>query len=346
MFAIIKSLSCVVKFMTKFKKTICILLTVITVSLCFSSCTAKGKSIHFYYPFSGQVNSFDPQVASTSDEFLIIENSYEGLIRVNDDGTVVPAAAERWEISADKKTYTFYLRQNAVWHVNKEVKEKLGEKYAPAVTADDFVFALERAVSPQTQAPLYPTVASIVNAPAVYSGKKEASSLGVSALDDYTLQINLSAEDPAFLSTLATAVAMPCNREFFSYTGGRYGLELEYTLSNGQFYVANILDTSYLLDSNDSYNGNDKPVVSDLTFNIDTDDANIADKLETGYYDAAFINGTDLNGVDSTSKTYGYGYGYGYGYYGYGYGYYCDDEKRSTWKRYKHKLKKLFKKRK
>lgn len=53
-----------------------------------------------------------------------------------------------------------------------------------------------------------------------------------------------------------------------------------------------------------------------------------------------------LNGVDSTSKTYGYGYGYGYGYYGYGYGYYCDDEKRSTWKRYKHKLKKLFKKRK
>jgi len=69
--------------------------------------------------------------------------------------------------------------------------------------------------------------------------------------------------------------------------------------------------------------------------------------IEKLYEDKKFHNMCIvLNGVDATSKTYGYGYGYGYGYYGYGYGYYCDDEKRSKWKKYKHKLKKLFRKHK
>lgn len=288
--------------MQKFKKFSALIMCFILTAVMLSSCTAKGTSIHFYYPFGGDVNSFDPQIASTSDEFIIIENSFEGLVRVNDDKSVVPAAAERWEISNDRKTYTFYLRQGAKWHINKAVKEKLGDDFSLDVTANDFVFALQRAVSPETEAPLYSTVSVIKNAPDIFKGKKDVSSLGVKALDNYTLQIQLTDADESFLNTLSTAVAMPCNRDFFNYTGGRYGLGLEYTISNGQFYVSNILDSSYLLDKNDDYNGEDKAKISDLTFCIDKDEENIAEKLGTRYYDAAFINGTDSLRYGENSK--------------------------------------------
>lgn len=288
--------------MQKIKKICALILCLTFAVFMLSSCTVKGSSIHFYYPFGGEVNSFDPQIASTSDEFLIIENSFEGLVRVNDDNSVVPAAAERWEISSDGKTYTFYLRKGAKWHIGKSVKEKLGEDFSLDVTANDFVFALQRAVSPETEAPLYSTVSVIKNAPDIFKGKKDSSSLGVTAVDDYTLRIQLTDPDESFLNTLSTAVAMPCNEDFFNYTGGRYGLGLEHTISNGQFFVSNILDSSYLLDKNDDYNGENPAKISDLTFCIDKNEENIAEKLGTRYYDAAFINGTDSLRYGENSK--------------------------------------------
>ena len=49
----------------------------------FSGCSSNSGKIDFIYPFSGKVSSFDPQVAKTADEFLIVENCFEGLVRVN-----------------------------------------------------------------------------------------------------------------------------------------------------------------------------------------------------------------------------------------------------------------------
>ena len=59
---------------------------------------------------------------------------------------------------------------------------------------------------------------NIVNASKIHSGKLSSNKLGVKALDDYTLEINLKSADDGFLNVLATAVAMPCNKEFFYNT--------------------------------------------------------------------------------------------------------------------------------
>lgn len=289
-----------------FKRTICVALAVIFVAAMFSSCSGKDKIIDFIYPFSADVNSFDPQVASTSDEFLIIENTFEGLIRMDDEGNIQKGVAESWDISKNGLTYTFKLKEGLKWNIDTEKYtegekagqfkderlEMLGGEFNPDITAHDFVFALQRAASPETQCPLFSTIAAIKNAPAVFSGKMKPSALGVKATDDYTLEIQLAYPDSAFMETLTSAVAMPCNEEFFNATKGRYGLLTKYTLFNGQFYLSQILESSYLLKKNEFYLGEFPASASELTLKISDEEDDTVKNLLSGYYDAAFIKGS------------------------------------------------------
>lgn len=296
------------------KKIISILLSVTIIACLFSGCGSKEESYDFIYPFTADVNSYDPQVASTSDEFLIIENCFEGLIRINDDGEIIPAMAEKWSISPDGLTYTFNIKKGMRWDIKTdkyktgdkagEFKDSrlrmLGKEFNPEITANDFVFALRRAADPNTSSPLFSSIACIKNANAIHNKKMKANALGVKAVDNYTLEIKLNYKDSTFMQTLASAVAMPCNEEFFNATKGRYGLDTKYTLFNGQFYVRQILETSYLLKANDVYTGPNTTKAKELTLKIVEDGADTKEtvsRLESGYYDAAFISGRDSDGI-------------------------------------------------
>ena len=231
-----------------------------------------------------------------------------------DDGTVQNGVAENWSISDDGKTYTFYLKKGLKSNVQSDdpenltkAQELMGADFNPDVTANDFVFALQRAVSKETECPLYSSVSNIVNAPQIHSGRMSASKLGVKAVDDYTLEIRLSSADDGFMNTLSTAVAMPCNEEYFYATKGRYGLGLEYTIFNGQFYVSNILEASYILKNNDLYTGSHPSAVTDVTLNITDSTEKKKKNLKSGYYDAAYISGKEyeeLNSDDITATPY------------------------------------------
>ncbi len=282
-----------VKVMKSSKKLTILVITLIIAlaSFSFSSCSSVPDDIALIYPFGGDIYSYDPQVASTSDEYLIIENCFEGLVRCNDDGEIISGCAENWTISDDGLTYTFNMYHGLKWYIYNSVSERMGNDWNPEITADDFVFALQRAADKNTNCPLYSTISCIKNAPKIHSGKASTSKLGVKAIDDYTLEINLSYVDNSFLETLSTAVAMPCNREFFEATNGRYGLDLQYTMFNGQFIITNILDSSYTLINNTSYAGPSKADATDLTLNIVDADIDITSKLTSGYYDAAYIRG-------------------------------------------------------
>lgn len=298
-----------------FKKTLCIFLCAVLILTLFYGCSKEPKKINFIYPFSGNVNSYDPQVAETSDEFLIIENTFEGLVRISDDGKVVSAAAEKWDVSKDGLSYTFYLKKGLKWNIDTETDENgkreeddrleyMGYDFNPDITAHDFVFGLRRAVQPETDCPLYSSFSCIKNAGEIHSGKMKSNQLGVTAVDDYTLQITLSSADDAFMYSLTSAAAMPCNEEFFNATKGRYGLGTEYTLFNGQFYVDQILESSYLLKNNKQYTGPSPAAGNELTLKIpdeESDNTSIIEGLESGYYDAAFISGTDSEKIKKNS---------------------------------------------
>lgn len=284
------------------KKTISIICCILLVISIFSGCGAKEKKIDLIYPFSGKINSYDPQVAAESDEFLIIENCFEGLVRSDDEGNITPGCAASWRIENDGLKYTFNLQKGLKWYIFKSVQERMGEDYNPEITADDFVFALQRAVSRETESPLYSTISCIENAPAVYEGSAAADSLGVRAVDKYTLEITLSSADNGFIQALSTAVAMPCNRDFFEKTNGRYGLDLMYTMFNGQFIVTNELDKSYILKNNKNYNGPSPAKATDLTLKIVEENELLAEKLLSGYYDSAYLRGYESVSINEKDK--------------------------------------------
>ncbi|MCD7797449.1 MAG: peptide ABC transporter substrate-binding protein [Clostridiales bacterium] len=291
--------------MKKIKRIFSLILAVILVSVSFSGCSSSDAKTDFIYPFSGDIVSFDPQIASTADEFLIIENCFEGLVRVNDDGSVQAGVAKSWDISEDGKTYTFYLRTGAKWYIEEDgsAEELFGKGNNPDITANDFVFALQRAADKDTDAPLFFTISNIKNANKVHSGKLKASELGVKAIDDYTLEITLNSADSSFLSVLATAIAMPCNEEFFNATKGRYSLGLEYSVFNGQFYLSSILESSYILKNNEQYVGDYPSAVTDITLNITDENTDIAKYLKSGYYDAAYITGQEYHELKDSGIT-------------------------------------------
>ena len=284
----------------------------------FSSCSKSEKPIDFIYPFSGDVNSYDPQVASTSDEFLIIENTFEGLIRIDDKGNVRSGCAENWSVSEDGLIYTFNIKKGLKWDIRTDKYtqgehagefrdarlEAMGYEFNPDITAHDFVFALQRAVLPETKCPLFSSLSSIVNAVEINSGKMQASALGATAKDDYTLVIKLKSPDEAFMQTLTSACAMPCNKEFFNFTKGRYGLSTKFTLFNGQFYVNQILETSYLLKRNEDYKGDNPAKASELTLKIESDEDRdkTVERLQSGYYDAAYISSVQSEQIKQSEK--------------------------------------------
>ena len=106
------------------------------------------------------------------------------------------------------------------------------------------------------------------------------------------------------MQTLTSAAAMPCNEEFFYATRGRYGLKTKYILFNGQFYVNQILESSYLLKKNDYYTGDHPSTAGELSLKIETDEdkEKTVERLLSGYYDAAFISSSQCEQIKKDAK--------------------------------------------
>lgn len=223
------------------KKLICVLICASLIFLC--ACgddTGEGKSLVF--PIDEAPSYLDPQIVSGLSGRLIVSNCFEGLVRLDENGAVAPAAAEKWTVSPDGRTYTFSLRAGGKWYLSSAAKKFLGkdaaESFDTRVTADDFLFAFTRAVSPDTGSAYAMSLASIKNAESIIAGRADASSLGVKAKDERTLTVTLSSPDDDFLLALTTPVGMPCCRAFFEATGGRYGVGSSYLIYNGPFYIS------------------------------------------------------------------------------------------------------------
>ena len=119
-------------------KALCLILAILTV-LSLTACGDSYQDAIIYFEIPEKPYTVDPQTASSDSELVIVNNIFEGLLRKNESGAIVCGAAESFE--HNNLTYTFKLRDGIVWS-NKE-----------PLTADDFVFALRRAVSPETRAP-------------------------------------------------------------------------------------------------------------------------------------------------------------------------------------------------
>jgi oligopeptide transport system substrate-binding protein len=245
--------------------------------------------------------SIDPQIASDASSKMIAYNCFEGLVRVDAEGKIVPAGADSWTVSPDDLVYTFSLRRDAKWYLTNTSKEEMSDTDAeksriPAdfderVTAKDYVFGLKRAVDPATNAADGKYLASIANAAEILAGKKQVSELGVEAVDDYTLKITLSQPDPNLLYYLTRLAAMPCNEQFFNACRGRYGLAMEYMLCNGAYIVYRWSPGSLIrLEKNSLYTGDAKAKNDRVWVYYVEDETTVASKIESGTYDAGYVS--------------------------------------------------------
>ncbi len=222
-------------------KIISLFLCILMVLTCFTSCKSSGKDSKIVTPIDAAPTSLDPQIVSDTGSKNIVLNCFEGLVSYGENGEIIPAAAEKFDISEDGLRYTFNLRKDGKWRLTTYAKKFLGEDKAESfdnrLLAKDFVFALQRALRPETLCPFANSLLSIKNASKVLSGKLPESELGARATGDYTLEIELEKKDGDFLDTLTSPACMPCNEEFFNLTKGRYGLSLEYILCNGPYFL-------------------------------------------------------------------------------------------------------------
>lgn len=286
------------------KLTAVTLLLLILFSLC--SCTTKEQvSLTLFAPISSEPKSLDPQTARGNAEEVIVNNCFEGLLRVTENGTTDFGTAESYTVSPDGLTYTFTLNPDAVYHLTAEHKRILGDSYKDtfdtSVKAQDFVFAFQRALSPVTKSPYAEKLLCVKNAEAVLSGSAAASELGIRAQSDYTLIIELKYKDPSFLYTLTSPVAMPCNEVFFNATGGKYGLDLDYILCNGPLYVTTWSHGSSVgIKKNPEYFGKAKVNASLVTLVINNDESSVAQRVTDNTYDCAFVDAKTMSGFSSS----------------------------------------------
>ncbi len=269
------------------------LLLCIALILSLTACNSTDDA-YIYFNLSQKPETLDPQTAKTDTELLIVRNIFEGLMRKNQKGEIACAAAESYK----KKglTYTFYLKKDLTWSDESPI------------TSHDFVFALQRAVNPKTKAPFAKRLSAIKNAKSILEGNMPISSLGVKALDDYTLQITLSKEDKSFLNTLTTSVAMPCNEAFFRNASGKYGLDTETTLSNGSYRLAKWGKDIFgiRLYRNDYYKGSFKASNSAIFFSASEEQSPLM-ALKENDADIAFIKPEQKNeAIESGLKTKSY----------------------------------------
>ena len=198
------------------------------------SLTACGSGSNSFTWFVDSIPAnLDPQVASSASDIIACENLYSGLVRRTPDGSLAPELCERWEVSADRLTYTFYLKDGLTYTASK------GDPTDYAITAEDFVFAFQRMFRPGTNSPYAVEFSALENSAAVLAGQKPASALGVTAAEPLKLVFRLSSPDETFLSKLTLPGAMPCDEAFFDSTRGTYGLTSASTLSSGHFYLYN-----------------------------------------------------------------------------------------------------------
>jgi len=125
--------------------------------------------------------SLDPAIVTGVPEMRLTKALFEGLLRLEGkSGRPAPGLAERWEVSPDRTTYTFYLRSNAVWSTGEPI------------TTADFVYSWRRALEPATAADYAGQLFYVKNAEAYYLGKiKDPGQVGVKALDSLRLQVEL-----------------------------------------------------------------------------------------------------------------------------------------------------------
>ncbi|MBJ7688920.1 peptide ABC transporter substrate-binding protein [Weissella confusa] len=213
--------------MNKLLKTSALLSTALILGSTVAPLTAdaaKYKTIN--WTEGADLGTMDPSKSTAAVDFDALQATGDGLYRNDKSGKPALALAESVEKSEDGLSLTFKLRSGLKW------------SNGDALTAHDFVYGWQRTNDPKTASQYAYLFSGIKNADAIQSGENtDLSSLGVTAVDDTTLEVQLEKPMPQLESVLTMAPFYPQNQKFVEKVGKKYGTAAKYTLSSGPYIL-------------------------------------------------------------------------------------------------------------
>jgi oligopeptide transport system substrate-binding protein len=181
----------------------------------------------------GEPRTLDPQLADDTYSFPVLRDLFEGLTAEDRDGQILPGAAESWTVDETGTIYTFQLRANAKWSD--------GER----TVATEFVQGLRRAVDPQTASGSAALLAIIKGASDVIAGRKKVTDLGVTAIGESTVRIELEHPAPFVLQILSQPIAAPQHIRVQA-NSGKSGPVDKTIVSNGPYILVSRVTGSFI----------------------------------------------------------------------------------------------------
>jgi len=229
----------------------------------------------FTYRLLDQFPTLDPQLNEETAGFHVIRQIFEGLMIQDANGELIPGVATGFEANDDNTVYTFTLRQDAVW------------SDGTPVTANDFVYAWQRAADPATASPYgwYLELTSIENAAEILAGEADPSTMGVSAVDDFTLEVRLTQPLPYFPAMTTYATLYPAPSWAIEAHGSDW-TKPENIISNGAYTLEELVLNEYFkLGKSDTYWDADSVIIEEVTGLVINDDNQALTRYKAGELD-------------------------------------------------------------
>lgn len=231
---------------------------------------------------SSELPTMDSTQATDTVSFEVLTNTNEGLYRQGlDGGYELGVISEEPEISEDGSTYTYTIREDANW------------SNGDPVTAQDFVYAWQRLVDPDSAAAYsYLADGIIANASEIIAGEMDPSELGATAVDEKTLEVQFEKEVPYLKGLLAMAPFLPLNQEFVEEQGDAYGTSSDNVLYNGPFMLEDWDGTglTWTLAKNDTYWDTDTVQLDTINYQVLKEQSTAINLYDSGEIDFTTVS--------------------------------------------------------
>ena len=268
-----------------------------------SMAQAEDAGAKLIFQMSEEPTRMDPTMNDYSTGSYAIQSLFRSLYKFAEDGTIVPAMAQGHDVSDDGTVYTFYLREGLMWSDGSPL------------TAHDFEYSWKRVLNPEFSSETAYSLFNIIKDgyACFVEGTVAVEDLPIRALDDLTLEVELAAPIPYFVSMTVSGVFCPVKKEVVEANPDGWEWDDSAFVSNGPFRVRQMLrDERFIFEKNPYYYNADevKIDVLEYVFLPASDTALLA--FDNGDVDVAVSVNADAlakyNDTDNLLKTSRIGY--------------------------------------
>lgn len=232
---------------------------------------------------TSELPTMDTTMVTDTVSFDMMNNVNEGLYRQNAEGEYEAGVLDgEPEISEDGSVYTYKIKEDATW------------SNGDPVTANDFVYAWQRLVDPDTAAPYsYLADGIIQNATEIIAGEMEPSELGAVAVDDKTLEVTYAKPVPYLEGLLSMAPFYPLNQAFVEEQGDSYATNSDTVLYNGPFALSGWDGTNlnWSLEKNENYWDADNVQLDTVKYQVLKETSTALNLFDSGEIDYTTVSG-------------------------------------------------------